>query len=109
MTCDTTQLILYTILTCTNSVYALASLFLPQVFEDKAIGGFWVGTVFAAYSIVVVLVSPFVGMVLQRCGFANLLAVGLVAMGVSIIPLGLLKTIESNTATLALGILLRVL
>ena len=109
MRCDATQLILYTIITCTNSVYALASLFLPAVFEDKAIGGFWVGIVFATYSIVVVLGSPFVGTILNKCGFANLIAAGLVAMGISVIPLGFLKQIESNTATLALGVVLRAL
>ena len=109
MRCDVTQLILYTIITCTNSVYALASLFLPSVFEEKEIGGFWVGIVFATYSTVVVLGSPFVGTILNKCGFANLIAAGLVAMGISVIPYGFLKQIESNSATLALGIVLRAL
>ena len=109
MCCDTTQLILYVIIVCSNSVYALASLFLPKVFEDKAIPGFWVGLIFSMYSIAVVISSPFIGTILSKCGFSNLLAVGLVAMGASIVPFGFIKEVESNTLSLVLGLLLRAL
>ena len=47
MCCDATQLILYSIIVCTNSVYSLASLFLPTVFKEKDIPGFWTGLVFS--------------------------------------------------------------
>ena len=107
--CDLTQLILYLIIVCTNSVYALASLFLPDVFKEKAIPGFWVGLVFAMYSIVVVLVSPIIGKIVGRVGFANLIAFGLVMMGISIIPTGYLSEIENDWLTLMASILLRAL
>ena len=107
--CDATQLILYTIIVSTNSVYSLASLFLPTVFKEKSIPGFWVGLVFSMYSIAVVLVSPFIGTALSKVGFANLIAIGLVLMGISIIPVGFLKEIENDSWTLVLGILLRAL
>ena len=92
---------------CSNSVYALASLFLPKVFEEKSIPGFWVGLIFSMYSIAVVVSSPFIGTILNKFGFANLLAIGLVTMGCSIIPFGFIKQIESDTTSLVLGLVLR--
>ena len=68
MCCDATQLILYSIIVCTNSVYSLASLFLPTVFKEKDIPGFWTGLVFSMYSIAVVIVSPFVGTMINKVG-----------------------------------------
>ena len=109
MICDTTQLILCVIIVCSNSVYALASLFLPKVFEDKAIESFWVGLIFSMYSIAVVISSPFIGANLSKYGFSNVLAVGLVAMGASIVPFGYIKELESNSLSLLLGLLLRAL
>ena len=107
--CDATLLMIYIIIVCSNSVYALASLFLPKVFLGKNIPGFWSGLVFSMYSIVVVLISPFIGTLVTRCGYKNLLAVGLVAMGISIIPIGFLMRIENDVGTLGLGLMLRAL
>ena len=107
--CDATLALLCTIIVSTNSVYALASLFLPIVFMDKNVPGFWVGLVFAMYSIVVVLVSPIIGKIVSRVGFANLIAFGLICMGISIIPVGFLVEIESDMGAIALSIVLRAL
>ena len=106
---DATQGILYTVIICINSVYSLASLFLPKVFEDKKIEGFYVGIVFSMYSIACVVISPIIGKIIKRVGFANLVAIGLVMMGISIAPIGYLKNIESKNTTLLLAILLRAL
>ena len=94
---------------CTNSVYSLASLFLPSVFAEKDIPGFWVGLVFAWYSIAVVIVSPFIGTILKKTGTANLIAIGLFMMSISIVPIGYLIEIENDTTTLAVALLLRTL
>ena len=61
------------------------------------------------YSIAVVIVSPFIGTVVSKVGFRNLIAIGLVTMGVSIIPIGFLLEIENDYWTLFVGILLRAL
>ena len=106
---DATQCILYTVIICTNSVYSLASLFLPKVFEDKEIEGFYVGIVFSMYSIASVIISPVIGKIIIKVGFANLVAIGLVTMGISIAPIGYLKDIESNNSSLMLAIVLRAL
>lgn len=107
--CDALQLLLYLIIICSNSVYALASLFLPNVFMNKNVPGFWVGLVFAMYSIAVVFVSPIIGKIIIRVGFANLIAFGLICMGISIIPVGFLVEIDSDMGTIALSLLLRAL
>jgi MFS family permease len=109
MCCDATQLILYSIIVCTNSVYSLASLFLPTVFKEKDIPGFWTGLVFSMYSIAVVIVSPFVGTMINKVGFANIIAIGLVLMGAAIIPIGHLNDIGDDWTTLGVGIFLRAL
>ena len=107
--CDSTQLILFTVIICTNSVYALASLFLPMVLASKSIPGFWVGLVFAIYAIAVVFASPIVGTILNKTGFPNLIAIGLVMMSCSIVPVGFLMEIQNDLTTLAVCILLRAL
>ena len=106
---DATQVTLYAIIVFTNSVYTLAALFLPTVFAAKSVEGAWLGLVFAAYSIAVVAVSPFVGKILRRVGFANLIAFGLVCMGVSIVPFGYFSEMQSATTCIYVGILLRVM
>ena len=109
MCCDATQLILYSIIVCTNSVYSLASLFLPTVFKEKDIPGFWTCLVFSMYSIAVVIVSPFVGTMINKVGFANIIAIGLVLMGAAIIPIGHFNDIGDDWTTLGVGIFLRAL
>ncbi len=88
-------------------MYSLASLFLPIVFKEKNIPGFWTGMVFSMYSIAVVIVSPFIGTLINKVGFANLISIGLVLMGISIIPIGTLKDIGDDNTTLLVGIILR--
>ena len=105
--CDATLSLLLTIIVCTNSVYALASLFLPKVFEEKDIPGLWVGLIFAMYSIAGMLISPFIGTILHKMGSANLIATGLIFMGLSILPIGYLAKIESNTGAVAFALFLR--
>ena len=100
---------LYAIIVCVNSVYSLASLFLPTVFKEKDIPGFWVGLVFAMYSIAALIVSPVIGKLIHKLGSSNVIAFGLVLMGISIIPIGFLPKIENDNWTIAIGILLRVM
>ena len=76
-------------------MYSLASLFLPSLYKEKSVAGVWVGLVFSMYSIAVVLVSPIIGKVVSKIGYANLITIGLVLMGISIIPVGFLPEIEN--------------
>ena len=80
-----------------------------MVFKEKNIPGFWTGMVFSMYSIAVVIVSPFIGTLINKVGFANFISIGLVLMGISIIPIGQLKDIGDDNTTLLVGIILRAL
>ena len=86
--CDWYKLIIYIIIVFSNSVYALAAPFLPVVFSEMNMSGGWVGLIFAMYSISMIIVSPFIGVIVDKVGQTNLLAVGLIAMGMSIVLLG---------------------
>ena len=105
--CDATLMLLCMIVVCTNSVYALASLFLPIVFKEKEIAGFWVGLIFAMYSIAGMIISPVIGTILHKMGSSNFIAFGLVLMGLSIIPISYLVKIESDTGAVVFALFLR--
>ena len=68
MMCDTYKLILYIIIIFSNTVYALAAPFLPVVFAEKHMSGGWVGLIFAMYSISMIIVSPFIGVIVDKVG-----------------------------------------
>ena len=61
------------------------------------------------YSIAVVLVSPVIGTIQSKVGYKNLISMGLVLMGCSIIPIGFLKNVENDYMAVAMGIFLRTL
>ena len=107
MCCDGKQALLYVIIVCSNSVYSLASLFLPSVYESKDVAGFWVGIVFAMYSIASVITSPIIGKFIDKIGYANALCFAQIIMGSAIIPIGYLMEVENSNVAVGLGILLR--
>ena len=65
--------------------------------------------IFATYSVAVVLASPIVGKIIKQLGFANLIAIGLVAMSISIVPFGFLGRIQNVDHLLVIAIILRAL
>ncbi len=109
MCCDIFQTVLYIVVIASNSGYGLAAPFLPILFADKYISGAWVGLMFAMYSLTIVLTSPIIGKIVDNVGHSNLLTLGLIGMGISVTPFGLLKECESNTSVIAAAIMLRAL
>ena len=105
--CDGTLVLLCMIVICTNSVYALASLFLPVVFREREVAGFWVGLVFSMYSIAGILISPVIGKIIHKIGSSNFIAFGLTLMGLAIIPISSLTKIENDSGAVAFALLLR--
>ena len=59
------------------------------------------------YSIAMIIVSPFIGIIVDLIGYYNLLAVGLFSMGTSIVMLGFISEIESDSATIMFALFLR--
>ena len=104
---DTLQIVLYIIIIFSNSVYALAAPLLPKVFEHKNLPGAWVGLIFSMYSISMIIVSPFIGIIVDTIGQANLLAVGLFAMGTAIVFLGFMEEIENDFVVIFVSLFLR--
>ena len=105
--CDATLMLLCMIIVCKDSVFALASLFLPIVFKEKDVAGFWVGLVFAMYSIAGIFISPVVGTILHKIGSSNTIAFGLVLMALAILPLSYLTKIENDAGAVAFALVLR--
>ena len=92
-----------------NSAYALCAPFLPLEFESKGLEGVYVGTVFAIYSVAVVIVSPLVGKTVDRIGHKSLLAGGIGVMGIAFVCFGFIETMESRVNILVIGFILRFL
>ena len=105
--CDATQLVLYIIIIFSNSVYALAAPLLPIVFMEKHMPGAWVGLIFSMYSIAMIVVSPFIGIIVDMIGHNNLLALGLMAMGTAIVLLGFMNSIENDFTVFMCALFLR--
>ena len=55
-----------------------------------------------------IVVSPFIGVIVDMIGQYNLLAIGLFVKGISIVLLGFIIEIESNTSVIMFALALRV-
>ena len=98
------------ILICTfisNSAYALVAPFLPLEFESKGISDHYIGLIFAIYSVAVVICSPMIGMTVRQMGTTNLIAGGVVIMGISFICFGFIGSLDKQSHILLLGFTLR--
>jgi MFS family permease len=78
-----TEILLWLIMILTSTFYALSAPFLPVMFEEKGIHQTYVGVVFAAFSVAIIIFSPFVTGMIERFGQPALLGWGFVLMGVS--------------------------
>ena len=81
-----------------NSAYAIIAPFLPFEFNRKSIDQSWIGYIFSAYSMAVILGSPVVGYLMPVIGRRNLIIIGMLIMGTSFILFGLTSYIENNQA-----------
>ena len=98
------------ILICTfisNSAYALVAPFLPLEFEAKGISDYYIGLIFAVYSVAVVICSPMIGMTVEQMGTTNLISAGVAVMGLSFVCFGFIESLEKQVHILTLGFTLR--
>ena len=91
----------------TATAYACCAPFLPLEYDRKGIDGIHVGTVFALYSVAIILFSPFVGRVVDYIGYRSLLSVGLCFFGIAFIFFGFIESMEDKVAILTLGYVTR--
>ena len=85
------------ILFCTfisNTIYGLASPFLPTVLELKDVSSVWTGVIFSAYAIAATIVSILTGLILDKIGHNKVFMFGAFLMSGSIIAFGFIEDID---------------
>ena len=92
-----------------NTIYGLASPFLPVVLEDVGVSTTWTGLIFASYAIAGTFVSPIIGAVIDKVGHKKIMATGSILMSVACISFGFVKYIHNNMIIVICGVLLRLL
>ena len=74
-----------------NTIYGLASPFLPTVLEEKEIDSVWTGIIFAAYAVASIFASLAAGKLLDKIGHNKILCAGCALMAGSIACFGLIE------------------
>ena len=85
------------LLSCTfvaNTIYGLASPFLPNVLENKEVSSVWTGVIFSAYAIAATIVSILTGSILDKIGHKKVITIGAFLMSCSIVAFGFIEDIE---------------
>ena len=103
------KLIICIILFLSNSIYGLASPFLPTLLDELGVASTWTGVIFAIYAVAGAITSPIVGAVIDSCGHAKLLAFGTILMAIACTCFGFGKYIDdSNTNVIIMAICVRI-
>ena len=77
-----------------NTIYGLASPFLPTVLELKEVSSVWTGIIFSAYAIAATIVAILTGSLLDKIGHSKVITFGAFLMSCSIIAFGFIEDIE---------------
>jgi len=91
-----------------NTIYGLASPFLPQFLDERHISSTWTGLIFAAYAIASSITAIFVGAIVDRCGHKLMLILGVLTMSAAIVSFAFVTRIADNTVLVAVSVLLRI-
>lgn len=79
-----------------NCGYSIIAPFMPVVLDQRGVNQVLSGLIFAIYSLAFVVVSPFMGEVIQFFGNVKTICLGLALMGTSFLVYGLIQAIEIN-------------
>ena len=90
-----------------NTIYGLASPFLPPLLEERGIDTSWTGLIFASYAIGVTLSAPIVGTVIEKFGHRKIMATGVLLMAACCGTISMAKYLDSNGAIIGAGVALR--
>ena len=97
------------ILFLTNTIYGLASPFLPTVLQEKGISSTWTGVIFASYAISMAIASPIVGKQLEKTGHSKMLFAGIILMTTACLCFSLVDVFKSEALTIVVSIILRLI
>ena len=92
-----------------NTIYGLASPFLPVLLESVGVSSTWTGLIFASYAIAGTIVSPIVGNIIEKVGHKKIMATGSLLMATACISFGFAKYLENKLIIIICGICLRLL
>ena len=107
MVLDSATIPLLLVIFISNTIYGIASPFLPKEFEEKNISSTMTGLIFSAYAVASIFVSLIVGANIDKIGHSRAIFIGSVLMSACIICFGLIDMIESETEIIIISIVLR--
>ena len=91
----------------TNTIYGLASPFLPTLLDDAGIDETWTGLIFTVYAIASMITSLIVGKIIDRAGHRCMITAGSVLMAASIFCFGLVYRLNDKLTIVLLFLILR--
>ena len=102
--CDKALVLLLTITFIQNTIYGLASPFMPVVLQEKGISSGMTGVIFAVYAVASVLSSIVIGMYMDQVGHRCVIIFGTLLMAISIASFGLIEDMTDYAIVLAIAI-----
>ena len=91
-----------------NTIYGLASPFLPKIIEAKEIASVWTGVIFAIFAVASIISSLLVGKILDQVGHNRVIMIGSFIMSTCIACFGLVDGIEQSQYVIIVSIVLRI-
>ena len=92
-----------------NSAYALIAPFLPNKLAEKKIPLHMFGWIFCVYSIAVMIISPQVGLLLNRYRRRNFLQFGMFAMAIAMVAFALADFVDNFYGFLTICFISRII
>ena len=90
-----------------NTIYGLASPFLPTVLEEKEIAPTWTGIIFAAFAVASTAASLLTGKILDKISHNKVIMFGCILMSASITAFGMIEQIVQDQYVISISIFLR--
>jgi len=100
-------LLILLVLFVSNTIYGLASPFLPTELEEKGIDSIWTGIIFSAYAVATIFTSLGVGCCLNTVGHNKIIFWGSLIMAICIIAFGQVENLEAKESIIIISIALR--
>ena len=87
-----------------NASYGLSAPILPQLLKDKGVPESLIGSIWATFSIAVLIISLIAGKIVDVVGHSNMMSCATLLMAVTDASFGAVFQLEQNWAILALCI-----
>lgn len=104
---DSSIVLILAVLFLSNTIYGLASPFLPRLLEDRGISESWTGLIFATYAIAYMIGAPVIGSLVDKIGHGVIMTVGILLMSGAIASFGTAINVDTNEKLIGMAIGLR--